>query len=154
VKCRCGREGTLARVEEDLQGQIDYLSNRVAATRAGIDALEARADAAEDRADELEAHARVDRDMIAELQADGVLSQDHAAQMKQALGSSRTVGTALGIIMASRHVGVDQAFDILSAASSRSHRKLREIAADLVQSVTVDHPSSIDSPEDPPAAQG
>jgi NAD dependent epimerase/dehydratase family enzyme len=141
-------------VEDDLQGQIDYLSNRVAANRAGIDALEARAEAVEDRADELEAHARVDRDMIAELQAEGVLSQEHAAQVKEALRSSRTVGTALGIIMASRHVGVDQAFAILSEASSRSHRKLREIAAELVQSMTADDPSTIDSTEDPPATPG
>jgi hypothetical protein len=128
-------------VEAHLQGQIDYLSNRVAANRAGLDSLEARTDAVEGRAEALEAQARVDREMIAELQADGVLSQEHAAQMREALRSSRTIGTALGIIMASRHIGVDQAFDILSQASNRSERKMREVAADLVESVTVDRGS-------------
>jgi hypothetical protein len=141
-------------VEDDVQGQIDYLSNRVAASRADVDALEARADAVEGRAGELEAQGKVDREMIAELQADGVLSQKHAAQMEEALRSSRTIGTALGIIMTSRQVGVDQAFDLLSQASSRSHRKIREIAADLVQSVTADDPPPTDSAENPPATQG
>jgi AmiR/NasT family two-component response regulator len=48
--------------------------------------------------------------MIADLQADGVLSHDHAEQMELALRSSRTIGAAIGIIMASRDVGEDEAF--------------------------------------------
>jgi hypothetical protein len=140
---------------DDLQAQIDMLLQQVRANRTDIDALrlradaseeradasdvradvsEARADAAADRTDAIEARAVVDRDMIAELQRDGVLSRDHALQMEEALRSSRTIGAAIGIIMASRHLTEDEAFEVLKAASSTSHRKLRELAADLVAS--------------------
>jgi hypothetical protein len=140
---------------DDLQAQIDTLLHQVRANRADIDALrlradasddradatdvraavsEVRADAAEERTDAIETQALVDRDMIADLQRDGVLSRDHATQMEEALRSSRTIGAAIGIIMASRHLTEDQAFEVLKAASSSSHRKLRDLASDLVRS--------------------
>lgn len=130
----------------DVQSQLDALVRHVAVNRADIDALEARADksdlraeaaearadAADARADIIEARAQVDRDMIAELQDEGVLSREHAAQMEQALKSSRTIGAALGLIMAGRHVCEDEAFLILREASQKSNRKLRELAHELV----------------------
>jgi hypothetical protein len=125
----------------DLQAQIDALTRQVAASRGDIDALLKRADASEERAEAsdvragaIEARAAVDREMIAELQRDGVLSREHALQMEEALRSSRTIGAAIGIIMGSRHLSEEQAFAVLKAASSNSHRKLRDLAADLVAS--------------------
>jgi hypothetical protein len=139
----------------NLQEQIDELIDRLEAQRSHIDALgrradasefradaaDVRADAADDRADaaearvdDLAAQLRVDRDMIAELQQEGVLGREHAEQMEQALKSSRVIGAAIGMLMASRNVREDEAFDILRAASANSNRKLRDIAQELVTS--------------------
>jgi hypothetical protein len=123
----------------DLQRQIDDLAADVATNRAGIgrlqhqaDEAEARADAAEERADAMEAKSLVDREMIAELQSEGVLSQEHAEQMDEALRSSRTIGAAIGLVMANRGVGQDEAFLILKRASQNNNRKVRDLAAELV----------------------
>jgi AmiR/NasT family two-component response regulator len=70
------------------------------------------------------------------MQADGLLSQEHARQLEQALRSSRTIGAAMGMIMPTRQVAEDEAFAILSSASQQSNRKVRELAADLVQRAT------------------
>ena len=78
-----------------------------------------------------------DRDMIAALQRDGVLSREHEVQLEEALKSSRTIGAAVGIIMGTRQVSEDVAFDMLKAASNHSNRKLREIAADAESERTV-----------------
>jgi hypothetical protein len=149
------------RDDGDLQRQIDDLSNRVDTNRADIDALATRSDVADDRADDMDARSdaadhraddmdarsdaaddrmnrmqaasNLDREMIVELQAAGVVSQQHAAQMEEALRSSRTIGSAIGIIMASRQVSDDAAFAILKGASQNSNRKLRDLAEDLVR---------------------
>lgn len=132
----------------DLQAQVDALVRQIKINRGDIDSLERRADVAEiradaaelradevsRRADALEAQVAMDREMIAELQRDGVLSQEHAAQMEQAMRSSRTVGAAIGLLMASRQVSDTEAFDILKAVSQKSNRKLCELAADIVAS--------------------
>lgn len=131
-----GRE---TEVHDDLQAQVDELTRRVTANRSAIDALETRASSAEARADaadvrvgDMEARAQVDREMIAELQADGILSREHAEQLEQALKSSRTIGAAIGILMASRQVREDEAFTILRKVSQNANRKLRDLAAELV----------------------
>lgn len=144
---------------DDLQSQVDALTERMAANRRDIDSLTDRADAAASRADDaatradrvdsradaadvrmtaIEAAAGVDRQMIDDLQAAGVLSRRHAAQMEEALRSSRTIGIALGIVMTSRGVGPDQAFTLLQEASSRSNRKIRDLAAEIVTDGSTD----------------
>ncbi len=133
--------------EADLQRQIDAMSDRVTGNRTDIDELEHRADVSADeaaatrdradaehkRVDQLEADVAIDREMIAELQADGVLSREHAEQMEQALRSSREIGAAIGILMASRQLSQDEAFAALKQVSRQSNRKLRDIARDLVR---------------------
>jgi AmiR/NasT family two-component response regulator len=57
--------------------------------------------------------------------------------MDEALKSSRTIGAAIGIIMASRRLGEAEAFEVLRAVSQNSNRKLRDLAADLVASAVV-----------------
>lgn len=61
--------------------------------------------------------------MIADLQRDGVLSQAHADQMDEALNSSRVIGAAIGMIMASRDLSEPAAFQVLRTASQNSNRK-------------------------------
>jgi hypothetical protein len=130
----------------DLQQQIDDLVARVAGNRADIDALtsradasnsradaaERRADAAERRVDEMEARSAVDREMLAELQADGMVSREHVRQLETALATSRTIGTAIGILMANRNIGHDEALAVLKGASQRTNRKLRDLATTIV----------------------
>lgn len=118
----------------DLRREVDALMAQVSANRGGIRALEDRAAAAESRADAMAARSLIDREMIEELHADGVLSQAHIADLEVALRSSRTIGAAIGIVMVSRDVDQDEAFSLLRQASSHSNRKLRDIAADLVDS--------------------
>lgn len=119
--------GTQSTLNEDLQAQIDALISQVSANRENIAALVKRAD-------EMEAQAQIDRDMIAELQRDGVVSKEHARQLEEALKSSRVIGAAIGLIMGSRNLTQDEAFAVLRKASSDSNRKLRELAAELVDS--------------------
>ena len=99
----------------------------------GPTTMDARSDAADDRMNRMQAASNLDREMIVELQAAGVVSQQHAAQMEEALRSSRTIGSAIAIIMASRQVSDDAAFAILKGASQNSNRKLRDLAEDLVR---------------------
>ncbi|HEY3408145.1 MAG TPA: ANTAR domain-containing protein [Propionicimonas sp.] len=118
----------------------------MAANRADIDALQTRADesnhrigvdedAAEEqvrRIDKVEANIALDREMIAELQAEGVLNQEHAAHLEEALRSARRIGAAMGIVMASRRVSEEVAFEVLKHASQRTNRKVRVLADELV----------------------
>ncbi|GAA2896131.1 GAF and ANTAR domain-containing protein [Pseudonocardia halophobica] len=60
-----------------------------------------------------------------------------AAELDEALRSSRDIGTALGILMARRLVTRDEAFDLLRTASRRLHRKLRDVALDVVETGTL-----------------
>lgn len=117
---------------EELQRQIDALIAQGAQNHEGIADLERRTD-------DLEVQTGVDREMIIDLQAEGLLAAEHAAHMEQALTSSRTIGAAIGLLMGSRNIDQDKAFAVLKQASQDSNRKLRELAAELVQSAN--HPT-------------
>jgi hypothetical protein len=147
--------------ESDVEatGRLDEMNAQMAVNRADIDELlesrdeaDRRADEADARADQsvaqadedrrrvsdLETRAAVDRELVAELHADGMLSQEHIAHLEEALRSSRTIGAAMGIIMAGRGVTEQEAFAVLKKASSLENRKLRLIAEDLVLTGDVD----------------
>jgi hypothetical protein len=138
----------------DLQAQVAALARQIATHHSEIDALGARADESDRRADasearlddsgprfeDIEARAFVDRDMIFELQRDGVLNREHQAQMEEALKTSRIIGAAIGMLMQDSKVSYETAFAALEAASSRSHRKLREVAEDFVANGPAGHP--------------
>lgn len=80
----------------------------------------------------MEARADMDRILIAVLQAEGELTQAIAAQLQQALLSSRKIGAAIGIIMANRGIDELGAFNVLSNASQKTNRKLRDVADEVV----------------------
>ena len=129
-----------------LLARSDRADRRADASEARADASETRADASEARADasrlraaedrariaDLEARADVDRELILELRADGLLNKDQVAQLREALRTSRTIGAAIGIVMANRRVGEQEAFEVLRKASSLANRKLRLVAEDVV----------------------
>ncbi|MCW2538363.1 MAG: hypothetical protein JWN95_88 [Frankiales bacterium] len=64
-------------------------------------------------------------------------ASDHAANLETALQHSREIGAALGILMAHRKVTQDDAFAMLRRASQNLHRKLREVAAEVVETGTL-----------------
>lgn len=136
------------------QADMAALVTRADVSEARADQAEARADQADIRADigdvrvdKIEAAERVDREMIAELQADGELSREHAKQLEQALRSSRVIGAAVGMLMASRNLSEDQAFAVLTKASQDSNQKLRHIAQLLVRGTSADDLRRKDSPD-------
>ena len=59
------------------------------------------------------------------------------ANLQIALASNRRIGTAIGILMAHRRITDAAAFELLREASQRGHRKLRDIAEDVVLTGTV-----------------
>lgn len=59
-----------------------------------------------------------------------------ANQFRAALNARSIIDQAIGILMAQRRVGPEQAFQFLRQASNRSNVKLRDLAAHIVASVT------------------
>lgn len=62
------------------------------------------------------------------------------AQMEQALGSRTVIDQAMGIIMGSQRCTASVAFDLLRRESQTSHRRLADVAADLVRRTTGEDP--------------
>ena len=57
----------------------------------------------------------------------------HAEQMAEAMRSRAVIEQAKGILMGGRRCSADEAFEILARLSQDSHRKLRDVAAALVE---------------------
>jgi GAF domain-containing protein len=63
---------------------------------------------------------------------------EEVAQMQQAMTSRAGIEQAKGIIMAQQRCSADEAFAILVDTSSRTNRKLREVAADVIADAIAD----------------
>jgi len=59
-------------------------------------------------------------------------AENQVAHLHVALGSNRQIGAAIGILMAEHKITDEQAFDMLRTASQHTHRKLRDIADDVL----------------------
>ncbi|MGW3150668.1 GAF and ANTAR domain-containing protein [Streptomyces sp. NPDC001177] len=55
------------------------------------------------------------------------------AQMEQAVATRHTIGEAMGILMGSRHLTQEEAFDVLRRYSQENNIKLREVARRLCE---------------------
>jgi len=61
------------------------------------------------------------------------IDQRHRADnLERALAGGRRIGTAIGVLMASRRFTEEQAFEAMKRVSQHSNRKLRELADDIV----------------------
>ena len=60
------------------------------------------------------------------------LERENSAQLRVALDTNRTIGAAVGILMATHNLPQEDAFAMLSTASQRVNRKLRDLATDIV----------------------
>jgi hypothetical protein len=58
--------------------------------------------------------------------------REQISGLEQALASNRSIGMAMGILMAIHRVGQDEAFDLMRSVSQRTNRKVREIADEVV----------------------
>lgn len=67
--------------------------------------------------------------------------RDQISGLEQAVASNRAIGMAIGILMAIRRIGPDEAFDLLRTVSQRTNRKLREIADDVVHTGQLPEPA-------------
>jgi GAF domain-containing protein len=70
--------------------------------------------------------------------------QDANSRLTRALASRGVIGQAQGILIAREHIGPDEAFDILRRASQRMNRKLRDVAAELVDQASTHPPREPD----------
>jgi GAF domain-containing protein len=61
------------------------------------------------------------------------LERENSAQLRVALDTNRTIGAAVGILMATHNLPQEAAFSMLSAASQRVNRKLSDLAAGIVE---------------------
>lgn len=59
--------------------------------------------------------------------------QTRIVNLERALASNREIGAAIGVLMTRHKVTQDQAFDLLRMASQNTHRKLADIARDVVE---------------------
>lgn len=60
------------------------------------------------------------------------LAAEQSTNLRVALESNRAIGQAIGILMSRYRIREADAFDILRLASQATHRKVREIAQDVV----------------------
>lgn len=97
-----------------------------------ISELEGHAQADQAAILSLEAQAEVDHALIAHLEAEGEIDRAKIANLEVALISARRIGAAMGVLMASRKVTDLSAFDLLRMASQTTHRKLRDVADDVL----------------------
>ena len=63
----------------------------------------------------------------------GVLARERVANTERALQSSRQIGMAVGVLMSSRRLTSDQAFDVLRIASQRTNRRVSQIADQVIE---------------------
>ena len=59
-------------------------------------------------------------------------ARDKIENLERALTSSRRIGAAIGVLMYRHKVTIDQAFELLRVASQVTHRKLRDVAEDVL----------------------
>ncbi|MEO7261109.1 MAG: ANTAR domain-containing protein [Jatrophihabitantaceae bacterium] len=65
------------------------------------------------------------------------------SHLEHALSTNRDIGAAIGVLMASHKITKDEAFDLLRIASQHGHRKLYEVAREVIESGALDYPASV-----------
>jgi GAF domain-containing protein len=71
----------------------------------------------------------------------GAWHSSRADELQVGLVTNREIGAAVGILMATHKISQQEAFDLLSSASQRLNRKLRDIATSIVRGETSSEPT-------------
>jgi hypothetical protein len=74
---------------------------------------------------------------VAASSMDTTAAVDRCHHLEIALQTNRRIGMAIGILMASRLVTEEAAFEMLRAVSSAQHRKIADVAGDVVDTGTL-----------------
>lgn len=74
---------------------------------------------------------------LASLALQSTIERQRAINLEVALESSRQIGMAMGILMSSRLLTADQAFDQLRKASQHLQRRVRDVAAEVMETGTL-----------------
>ena len=82
--------------------------------------------------------AAIERERLADIVR---AQQVQADNLRIALTTNRQIGTAIGILMASRKVTSEGAFDLLRRVSQHTHRKLHDIALEVIDTGTIELPT-------------
>lgn len=118
------------------ESHAEYVAEWMAATTsemsATIDDFANRHLADQGTIAELQAGGITDRGVIQDLLSDGVIDRNKIANLEAALASARRIGAAIGIVMSVHKVTEDQAFNILRRTSETTHRKMRDVADDVL----------------------
>jgi transcriptional regulator with GAF, ATPase, and Fis domain len=91
------------------------------------------------------AFSRLDCGVVAIFSTLSSLALQHALEQRKsqnltiALESSRQIGMAMGILMASKLIPADEAFEQLRAASQHLHRRVRDIAVEVAETGELPH---------------
>ena len=120
----------------EMQAQIDDLENRGSADRGLIS--------------DLEHQISLDHALIKRLEATEEIERVEVESLRTALATCRRVGVAVGVLMTAKHVSQAVAFDVLSVASQKTGRTLRDVA-DYV-TLTGDIPTSTQPTGEAPGA--
>lgn len=77
---------------------------------------------------------RIESLLATRMRNESALAQatQRASHLERALDSNRSIGMALGILMVTRKITSEEAFEALKKVSQRSNRKLREIADEVI----------------------
>ena len=79
-----------------------------------------------------------ERDLLVECQGELKVAEEQIEHLRAALVTARRIGAAIGILMGTRRVTDDQAFELLCRVSQDRNRKLRDVADDVMQTGTLD----------------
>ena len=72
-----------------------------------------------------------------ECEAELGAARERIANLERALVNARRIGTAVGVVMAMYKVTDSEAFAMLAACSQAEHRKLRDVAQDVIDTGTL-----------------
>ena len=89
-----------------------------------------------DRTDAFDQDSVAQASILASFSSVALASARHstrAQQYQEGMATNREIGAAVGILMATHQISQATAFDMLSGASQRLNRKLRDIAASIVR---------------------
>jgi len=89
-----------------------------------------------DRTDAFDQDSVTQASILASFSSVALASARHstlAQQYQEGMATNREIGAAVGILMATHKISQATAFDMLSGASQRLNRKLRDIAASIVR---------------------
>lgn len=70
---------------------------------------------------------------LAAIAIDTGLTRNLAENLQVALGSSRTIGTAMGVLVERHRLTPEQAFEVLRSTSQNTNRKLADVASELAR---------------------